>query len=130
MKWTGLVFALGLATAAQAEEATGLWQTEAGESGGYLHVEIAPCGTALCGVIAKAFAAGGSASQGYEHLGKKMLWDMQPEGAGKYGSGKIWAPDKNKTYKSKMRLEGNVLTVKGCVAGGAICRGQNWTRVK
>ncbi|MFC3118541.1 hypothetical protein ACFOHS_11125 [Jhaorihella thermophila] len=29
-----------------------------------------------------------------------------------------------------MRLNGGTLTVKGCVMGGLICRGQDWTRVK
>jgi len=46
----------------------------------------------------------------------------------KYSSGKIWAPDVDKTYRSKMALNGNTLKVSGCV--GPICRSQNWTRVK
>jgi len=116
-------------TFAQADAATGTWKTEAGDAGGYLHVKMVPCGDALCGSIDKAFSAGGSVSTDYEHTGKRMIWDMKAEGDGSYGGGKIWAPDKNKTYKSKMSLSGNKLTVKGCVAGGAICRGQTWTRV-
>jgi len=117
------------ATIALADNATGTWKTESNESGAYLHVTITNCGAALCGTIAKAFQSPGSPSADYEHLGKRMLWDMKPGGDGAYGGGKIWAPDKDKTYKSKMSLEGNQLTVKGCVAGGAICRGQTWTRV-
>lgn len=117
------------ATTALADNATGTWKTEAGDTGGYLHVSIAKCGAALCGTIAKAFEKGGAASSTYEHLGKKMIWDMQADGNNSYSGGKIWAPDKDKTYKSKMSLNGNSLTVKGCVAGGAICRGQTWSRV-
>lgn len=121
---------LGLtASIASADNASGTWKTETGDTGGYLHVSIAPCGAALCGTIAKAFDPSGASSNEYEHLGKKMIWDMQANGDGSYSSGKIWAPDKDKTYKSKMSLNGNQLTVKGCVAGGAICRGQTWSRV-
>lgn len=131
-----IVLAAALATLslgagpALADPATGTWQTEASDTGGYLHVTVKACGAALCGTIAKAFAADGSASADYEHLGKKMIWDMSADGGGAYSGGKIWAADKNKTYASKMALSGNSLTVKGCVAGGAICRGQTWARVK
>lgn len=114
---------------AMADAATGTWQTEPGDTGGYLHVEIAKCGAALCGTISQAYQKSGAVSAGYDHLGKRMIWDMKAAGDGSYAGGKIWAPDKDKTYKSKMSLTGNKLTVKGCVAGGAICRGQTWTRV-
>ena len=114
---------------AQADGAVGTWKTEPGDTGGYLHVSIAQCGAALCGTIQKAFDGSGKASSDYAHLGRKMIWDMKAKGDGSYGGGKIWAADRDKTYKSKMSLSGNQLTVKGCVAGGAICRGQVWTRV-
>lgn len=117
------------ATLAMADAASGTWKTEPGDTGGYLHVTVAPCGASICGTIAKAFEASGAALGDYEHLGKKMIWDMKAAGDGTYAGGKIWAADKDKTYKSKMSLSGDQLTVKGCVAGGAICRGQTWTRV-
>jgi len=41
------------AGAAMAEPAAGTWKTEAGETGGYLHVSIAPCGAKVCGTIVK-----------------------------------------------------------------------------
>lgn len=130
MKHLVLAAAMGLAaTTAMADPAAGTWQTEAGDTGGYLHVKISTCGAALCGTIAKAFAADGASSADYEHLGRKMIWDMNADGGGAYSGGKIWAADKNKTYASKMSLSGNSLEVKGCVAGGAICRGQTWKRV-
>ena len=117
------------ASLAMADAATGVWKTEAGDTGGWLHVKIASCGTALCGTIDMAYNADGSDHASYEHVGKRMIWDMKSAGDGSYSGGKIWAPDKDKTYKSKMSLSGNKLTVKGCVAGGAICRGQTWTKV-
>lgn len=126
----GAAMGLGLAGAALADPATGTWKTAEGESGGYLHVDISTCGSALCGTIQKAFDGNGSLSGDYEHLGKKIVWDMMADGDGYYSGGKIWAPDSDKTYKSKMALNGKGLEVKGCVAGGLICRGQTWTRVK
>lgn len=126
----GLALGMGIAGAALADPVDGTWKTAEGEEGGHLHVAIGACGSAICGTIQKAFDANGAPSGDYEHLGKRIIWDMTPEGNGTYGGGKIWAPDADKTYKSKMELSGNSLEVKGCVAGGLICRGQVWTRVK
>lgn len=124
-----MIGALALsAGAAVADPAEGVWKTEPGDSGGYLHVNVYGCGEALCGVIRKAFDAQGQSNASYEHLNKRMLWDMQAEGSGQYADGKIWAPDSGKTYNSKMSLNGNTLTVEGCVA--VFCRGQSWTRVQ
>ena len=121
---------LGFVGAAMAEPAAGTWQTQPGDTGGYLHVAVAPCGAKVCGTIKTAYDKAGVEQTDYEHKGKKMIWDMAPGGGGSYSGGKIWAPDSNKTYSSKMSLSGNSLTVKGCVAGGLICRGQTWKRVK
>lgn len=126
----GAAFGLGLTGMASADPVTGIWKTAEGEEGGYLHVSIAPCGSAICGTINTAFDANGNMSPEYENLGKQLIWDMTADGGGAYSGGKIWAPDADKTYNSKMSLNGNILTVKGCVAGGLICRGQDWTRVK
>ena len=61
-------------------------------------------------------------------VGKRMIWDMAAKGDGSYSGGRIWAPDRDKVYKSKMQLDGNTLSVSGCVA--VICRSQTWTRVR
>ncbi|WP_299848381.1 DUF2147 domain-containing protein [uncultured Roseovarius sp.] len=116
------------ASASFADPVEGVWKTQPGDTGGYLHVTVSKCGEAICGVIKQAYKEGGAVSEGYEHLGKRMLWDMQAKGEGAYAGGKIWAPDRNKTYKSKMSLNGNTLKVSGCVA--VICRSQSWQRVK
>lgn len=125
----GVAFGLGLAGMAIADPVDGTWKTAEGDDGGYLYVDIGACGSAICGTISKAFDGAGAPSPDYENLGKKLLWDMKPQGDGTYGGGKIWAPDRDKTYSSKMSLSGNTLEVKGCVAGGVICRGQQWSRV-
>lgn len=114
--------------AALADPAAGLWKTAPGETGGYLHVDVAACGPAICGTIKSAFDAQGTQSGDYEHLGKPIIWDMAASGNGRYAGGKIWAPDTDKTYRSKIELAGATMKVSGCV--GPICRSQTWTRVK
>ena len=120
---------LALAEPALADPVTGTWRTKPGDDGNFAHVQISPCGSSICGVLAKAFNAQGKPIQS-ANVGKRMVWDMKPRGGGAYSGGKIWAPDRDKVYNSKMQLNGDRLTVKGCVAGGLICRGQDWTRVK
>lgn len=121
-----LVLSAGAAFASDPVE--GVWRTEPGDSGGYLHVSVYGCGDAICGVIRKAVNDRGEVNDSYEHLDRRMIWDMRAEGGGRYGGGKIWAPDRGKTYNSKMTLDGDRLTVEGCVV--FICRGQTWTRLR
>ena len=119
--------ALLLATPVFADPVVGLYKTQPGDDGNFGHVELYKCENAICGVIRKAFDASGKEIPS-DNIGRRMIWDMQAQGGGDYAKGKIWAPDRDKTYKSKMSLSGNALKVSGCVLG--ICRAQNWTRVK
>ena len=122
---TALILFSGSAAFA-ADPVVGLYKTQPGDDGAFGHVEIYECGAEICGVIRKGFN-----SEGVEvsspNIGKRMIWDMRPQGDGAYGKGKIWAPDRDKTYSSKMRLSGTKLTVSGCVFG--IYRSQVWTRL-
>jgi uncharacterized protein (DUF2147 family) len=116
-------------SAALADPAAGLWRTEPGDTGGYLHVSVVPCGADICGVIKKAIDKNGQTVANYEHINKTMLWGMKAQGNGAYAGGQIWAADRDKTYKSKMQLQGsNQMVVEGCIIG--ICRGQTWTRLQ
>ena len=119
----GLVISAG---AALADPVEGVWKTEV-DDGAYAHIQMAPCGAAYCGVIAKTFNASGEYLS--ENIGKKLVIDMVPNGDGSY-AGSVWRPSNNKIYIGKMTLNGNKLKLKGCVAGGLICSGQNWVRVQ
>ncbi|MCV6593317.1 MAG: DUF2147 domain-containing protein [Silicimonas sp.] len=130
IKTTILAISAAAALAAPAwaaDPVVGLYKTQPGDDGIYAHVQIYECGAAICGKINKAFNASGTPVKS-DTVGKRMIWDMKAQGDGAYGKGKIWAPDRDKTYKSKMKLSGNSLKVSGCVLG--ICRSQNWKRVK
>jgi uncharacterized protein (DUF2147 family) len=122
------VLVTGIATAS--EEALGTWQTESSDKG-YLHVTIEPCDAAasraLCGKIKMAYGPEGDSNDTYEHLGKQMIWGMNPKSGTSWAGGKIWDPSGDKTYKSKMSVSGDTLSVSGCVL--MFCRAQQWTRV-
>ncbi|MCR9151258.1 MAG: DUF2147 domain-containing protein [Rhodobacteraceae bacterium] len=122
-----LVLALAPAGAA-ADPIIGTWQTTPGEEGGFLHVEMAPCGARFCGTIVKAVNGAGEVGRDYAHLGKLMIRDMRADGDGRYSGGQIWAPDEDKTYGLRLRLTEAGLAVRGCVLG--FCRDAGvWVRV-
>ncbi|WP_172331575.1 DUF2147 domain-containing protein [Mangrovicoccus sp. HB161399] len=110
-----------------ADPAEGLWKTEPGKDGAFGHVRIAACGAELCGTLQEAFNADGSRRDS-QAVGRPIVWDMQPEGGGRYGQGQIWDPQRDKTFRSKMVLHGDVLDVSGCV--GPFCVAQSWRRLR
>ena len=122
-----VLLALTAAPALAADPVLGTWKTQPGDDGHFGLVTMAPCGSKLCGTLSRAFDADGAAIPSAS-IGRQIVWDMQPRGAGKYEAGRIWAPDRDKTYASKMELTGDQLEVYGCVLG--FCRRQSWTRVQ
>lgn len=117
-----------LAGAALADPVEGIWQTKKDDNGNYGHVQIKPCGSAFCGTLIKAFNGEGQEIES-PNVGRQIVWDMVPYADGLYDDGKIYSPDRDKTYNGDMTLTGNNLAVRGCVLG--ICRdGGTWKRVK
>ena len=106
----------------------GTWKTIPDDNGNFGHIKVAQCGSKICGTLVKSFDSDGKQVSS-EHFGKKIIWDMKTAGNGSYAGGKVWSPDRDKTYNSKMTLSGNSLKIKGCIFG--ICRdGGTWTRVQ
>lgn len=121
----GIAMMASAALAADAVE--GVWKTKPDDNGNFGHIKISACGDAICGVLVKSFDSAGAPLES-ENIGKQIIWDMKPQGDGSYTGGKIWSPDRDKTYDSKMTLSGDNLAVEGCVL--FICRdGGTWTRV-
>lgn len=120
---------LGTTASLAADPVVGTWKTRPGDDGTYGHVRIYDCDGSICGVLEDAFDETGAQVES-ENIGKRMIWDMRADGGGEYSGGRIWAPDRDKVYRSKMSLTGASLSVAGCVAGGLICRDQLWTRVQ
>ncbi len=129
MKKLALAAVLALTgTAAFADPVEGTWKTKPDDNGNYGHVRIQACGPAFCGTLVKAFDGSGKEIDS-PNVGRQIVWDMVAYGDGVYDDGKIYSPDRDKTYNGEMQLSGNGLTVSGCVLG--ICRdGGTWTRVK
>ena len=122
------VLSLGAGAAFAADPVEGVWKTKPDDNGNFGHVQIKPCGAAFCGTLIKAFDGSGKEIDS-PNVGKKIVWDMVAYPDGLYDDGKVWSPDRDKTYSSDMQLSGNKLAVRGCVLG--ICRdGGTWTRVK
>lgn len=123
---TAFALVLLSAEAGLAQDVMGVWRTESNEQG-HLEIQFAPCGAAVCGTIHRAISNEGVAGP-YPHLGRQMVWDMVPNGQNSWADGKIWDPRNDRTYNSRMVLNGATLQVSGCVLG--ICQGQDWSRVR
>lgn len=120
-----VLFGAGAAFAADPLE--GYWRTAADDNGhsGLIHVQ--PCGAKLCGTLVKAFDASGNEMQS-DNIGRKIISETVNKGNGKY-TGKVYSPDRDKTYNSRLNLAGARLSVSGCVLG--ICRdGGAWQKVE
>ena len=121
----GIAFALS--SAAFAEPLVGTWQTAKDDNGNYGHIRVGACGDKLCGVLVKSFNSAGKAIKS-DHTGRNIISATVPTGGGSY-KGKVFSPDRGKTYNSKLKLSGKQLKVSGCVLG--ICRdGGTWTKIK
>ena len=77
-------------------------------------VKFEPCGGSFCGIVQSGKYAGRS-------IGK-----MTGSG-GKY-RGNITDLAEDKTYKGRANVNGNTMSLKGCVLGGLICKGEDWQR--
>ncbi|MEM9973969.1 MAG: DUF2147 domain-containing protein [Pseudomonadota bacterium] len=128
MKSLALAGALiAAASLTHADPVHGLWKTQADDNGNYGHVQIGACGETICGALRAAFDSAGN-TRASDAIGRAIIWDMVATGEGAYRDGKIYAPDRDRTYSSKMALSGDRLEVSGCVLG--ICRSQQWERIE
>jgi uncharacterized protein (DUF2147 family) len=141
MKIIGVILAGGLLAASSAgvsgaTEATGVWRMESGK----VTVRLANCGARLCGTIIalkKPFKKNGQPKTDHENpnpalrdrplIGLLLLSNMKPDGENKW-RGTIYNPDDGRTYSASMRLDGNRIKVKGCVAG-ILCQSKWFVKV-
>lgn len=129
MKRLALTVALLITSAAPAfaEPLLGMWQTAKDDNGNSGVIEVAPCGQALCGTLVQSFDANGNPMES-ENIGRQIISETIAGEGGAY-RGKVWSPDRDKTYNSRLQLSGDTLAVSGCVLG--ICRdGGTWTRLQ
>ena len=133
-------FALGGSALADSRaDPRGVWLTPGGES----RIEIAPCGSRLCGKIVwlkEPNDAQGRPLRDARNkneslrsrpiLGLPLLTGFPIEAAdGKWEDGDVYSPRKGKAYSGELELDGpDTLKVRACTWLG--CRTQIWKRVK
>ena len=127
MMMAAAVALMGLAGAAHADPLEGVWQTSKDDNGNFGFIQVAPCGAQLCGTLVRSFDTNGTEIES-ANTGRQIISETVANGDGTY-SGKVYSPDRDKTYTSKLVLNGNQLAVSGCVLG--ICRnGGTWIKVQ
>ena len=117
--WPVAVSALLLtATAAMAGDATGNWVRP---STGTV-IKTYNCGSNLCAKIISVKDKSKQGTVGTVILsGASKISDNQWEGD-------LLNTEDGQTYSGKITLSGGGLTLKGCVLGGIICKGETWSR--
>jgi uncharacterized protein (DUF2147 family) len=117
--------------AAFAQSPLGEWAVKDGTA----HIRVADCGGALWGVISWTKGTPGKdvnnpnpALRDRSIMGLPILINMHP-GGGRW-DGEVYNAEDGSTYTSHISLVSpDVLSIEGCVLGGFICGGENWTRV-
>lgn len=135
MRYLALFMLATISTAASAAPVpvTGRWLTVEGKA----LVDIAPCGSTLCGRIARVLKPrpGGPAVDANNPdaalrqrpiAGILILSDFKP--ANDRWKGRIYDPESGRTYRSELIRAGGTLKVKGCI--GPFCRTQEWTAAR
>jgi len=119
---TSLFFASSPLAAAEIE---GRWRSPGGNS----IIEIAPCGSDLCGTIAWASdkAKKEAAKTTDALVGTQLLTGLQEKKPGRW-QGKLFIPDKNMRVTAKIQRAGPTqLKVSGCAAK-VLCSSQLWNK--
>ncbi|MGH6834349.1 MAG: DUF2147 domain-containing protein [Methylocella sp.] len=118
---------------ASATSPVGEWLVEDGKA----RIHIEECGENLCGVVSDANNSNETDRNNPNPelrnrliIGMPVLLDMKPVNHNRW-EGRIYNAQDGQTYIADISLnDPQNLRVEGCVFGGLICGGQNWTRVK
>lgn len=126
----GIIAALAVAATPAAASAQssieGRWKN------GPMTIEIAPCGSKLCGTVVKASprqqekARQGS---GTDLIGARLITDIEQTGPDTY-KGRVFAADRNMYANGTVRqISERELEVKGCILL-VLCRARTYQRVR
>jgi uncharacterized protein (DUF2147 family) len=135
---SAIAIALIFVPPAMAADPLGTWLTQDKKG----KIRIVNCSGALCGTLVwlaepmdpatnqpKVDKANVDASKkGRPLLGIPIVLNMKPSGTDKW-EGQVYNAEDGSTYSGSFSMTGaNSAELKGCVMGGLICKGQNWTR--
>jgi len=123
----GAVALIALAGTAMADDLMGDWRTAPDDNGNTGIIRVTQCGQSLCGTLVQAFDPAGASIQS-PNVGRQIIWETNPTGTPGEYRGMLYAPDRDREYRSRLQMSGDALSVSGCVMG--ICReGGTWQRV-
>lgn len=105
-----------ITTAAYSGSANGTWLRSNGA-----HVLAFNCGGGLGLKVTK--------SPEPQKVGKTIMCGAKASGPNKW-KGTVLNLDDNQKYSGYVTLNGNSLTLSGCVLGGIICKNDTWSRLK
>ena len=125
--FTALAAGLATAPAAAAKSPIeGRWKD------GSMVIDIAPCGSNLCGTVVKASPkqqARAERGSDTELIGARLITGIRRTGPGTY-RGRVFVADRDIHASGSIRqLNRNQLSVKGCVLA-VICKSRTWDRVR
>ena len=126
LKAIPILLALVASAASAASPIEGPWKNPIGSA----IIEIAPCGTILCGKVVWASERGQRevAQHTSNVVGMMVLTGLKP--AHGHWSGSLYIPDDNIHVSARLQLvDDHQLKLTGCGLLGLICRTQIWTRV-
>ncbi|WP_260483153.1 DUF2147 domain-containing protein [Sphingomicrobium flavum] len=129
-KWFAL-FAFSLlaapASAAAPHPLEGRWKE------GNLVIDIAPCGSVLCGTVVSASKkqqARAMKGSGTRLIGSRLITDIRPDGRANRYKAKVFVADRDMNASGQIdQLSNDRIKVKGCVALGILCKSEEWQRV-
>ena len=90
---------------------------------GNAKVLIAPCGDNICAT--NTWIKPGTPK---EKTGDRLVMDIKPDENGVY-SGTAFDPQRDKSYRITVTVDGSSMTTKGCIVAGLLCKGISWTRI-
>lgn len=111
---------LAAAGVAHADSPMGQWARGDGNA----KVKMAKCGANICAT--NTWIKPGTPS---EKTGDVLVMKIKEVSSGKY-AGTAFDPQRNMNYKISLTVNGASMTTKGCVLGGLLCKGVNWTKIK
>ncbi len=127
---------LATTSLALADDPSGVWRLSSGK----VTVKVSQCGSELCasivGLKEPTYKDGkpkvdrhneNPALRSRPLMGLSVLSDMKATGPNSW-QGAIYNADDGKTYSATMNLEGNTMTLKGCVAV-IFCMTQNFVKL-
>jgi uncharacterized protein (DUF2147 family) len=114
-----LAIAMALATGAEAQSPMGQWARGDGNA----KVRMARCGADICAT--NTWIKPGTPS---EKAGDVLVMKITQVSDEKY-AGTAFDPQRNMNYKISLTVSGKTMTTTGCVLGGLLCKGVNWSKI-